>query len=179
MMVAVRNRGRVISPSDRTCRRYLQLLQSQAKRLERFHGHRRCRLRPANLLLATTMTLSLPLISQYSFWTQTAILGTLTLVSYLHRRTRVALGTLISGFVGWKVIVPLFKIIIYILKGVGWFGFYLFFIQYALTSAWNGFSWLLEDGLPWMFNEAEKVRAAAEAESAAPAYPTSRVEEVD
>lgn len=127
------------------------------------------------------MALSLPLISQFSFWTQTAILGLCIALSYLHRTTRLVLGTSVSGFVGLKLLIPIFKLIVYLLKGIAWLGFYIYFIQFAITTAIGGITWLLEDGLPRLVNEMDRGRAPVdEPDPSMPSYSTdSRVEEVD
>lgn len=80
------------------------------------------------------------------------------LISYLHRTTRVVVATLVSGFIALKVLIPTVKFIIYLLKGLAWIGFYVFFIQQAINSGINALSWLLEDALPWLANELDKVR---------------------
>lgn len=132
--------------------------------------------------------IALPLISRYSFWTQFSILGVLILISYLHRTTRRILAALATAFVGFKVLVPVVKLIVYLFKGIAWIGFYIYFFQHAMSTAAGWFTVFLEDGLPWFFNEIEKARAAnahtqeqeqGQAQEEQQQWPGSSVEEVD
>jgi hypothetical protein len=111
-------------------------------------------------LTATTTMISLPLISQYSFWTQFSILGVLLFISYHHRTSRLVLATLATCFVGLKVLIPITNFLLYLFKGIAWIGFYIYFFQHALSTAASWLTTLFEDGLPWIFNELDKARAA-------------------
>ncbi|RXW22436.1 hypothetical protein EST38_g3431 [Candolleomyces aberdarensis] len=127
--------------------------------------------------------ISLPLISQYSFWTQFSILGILVFISYLHRTSRLVLATLTTCFVGLKILIPIFNLLLYLFKGIAWIGFYIYFFQHALTTAASWLTTFFEDGLPWFFNEIDKARAANvqehEQQQEQQEWPGATVEEVD
>ena len=122
---------------------------------------------------------SIPLVSQYSFWTQFFILGTLIVASYLHRTTRVVVATGGTGLIVLKFLIPTVKLVIYLLKGLAWLGFYAFFIQYAITSGIGWLSWLLEDMLPWIINEMDKARMGSDASPPSSQTYGAPMEEVD
>ncbi|TFK37849.1 hypothetical protein BDQ12DRAFT_140402 [Crucibulum laeve] len=102
--------------------------------------------------------LQLPFIQKYSLFTQLAILFVLLLVSYLHRRARFGITALICVYFGYKILVPVVRIIAVVVKAVAWVGFYIHFFMWAVRMGWVGLQYFFNDILDPLLREMEKNR---------------------
>lgn len=73
--------------------------------------------------------LTLPFISQFSALAQSGILGSLLLLSYLHKGARYLVSGLILAYVGYKTLVPISVWAYTLFKWIAMFGFYVTYFQ--------------------------------------------------
>ncbi|KAF8875155.1 hypothetical protein BD779DRAFT_1564135 [Infundibulicybe gibba] len=86
---------------------------------------------------------TLPLIGQYSTTTQIGTLSALLFISYLHRRSRVIIATLVLAYLAFRIIVPITRWIYYIFKAVG-IGFIVVGFGY-LARGWDGLETIMKE----------------------------------
>jgi hypothetical protein len=102
------------------------------------------------------MQFGLPIIYAYSVKVQLSILSSLLVISYLNRRARLVIASLTAAYLAFKILVPLAGWVVYIVKGVAWCGFYIYFFQKAVQYAMTGIDYLLSDGLEALIRELDK-----------------------
>lgn len=102
------------------------------------------------------MFFTLPFIGSYSATVQLSVLATLLLFSYLHRGARLVIGGTALAYLGFKILVPVLGWILYIFKGLAWFGFYFYFFKKAITYIATAGDFILNDGLEAIIKEMGK-----------------------
>ncbi|KAF9477264.1 hypothetical protein BDN70DRAFT_881358 [Pholiota conissans] len=102
------------------------------------------------------MQVGFPLIYAYSAKVQLSIISSLLVISYLNRRARLVIASLAAVYLAFKVIVPLVGWLVYLFKGVAWFGFYIYFFQKAIQYAISAVDYMFSDGLEALIRELDK-----------------------
>ncbi|KAF9456667.1 hypothetical protein BDZ94DRAFT_1275107 [Collybia nuda] len=86
---------------------------------------------------------TLPLIHQFSALTQSGILASLLLISYLNTRARYLVLTLLSLYLGAKIVPPICKWGLVLFKWIAMLGFYGTYFQIGLGFVVTGFGGVL------------------------------------
>ncbi|CAA7270517.1 unnamed protein product [Cyclocybe aegerita] len=97
-------------------------------------------------------TFAIPFIHGFSLKIQVSILLTLLLASYLNKTARFVIAALATGYLAFKILVPVVQVVIYVFKGVAMFGFYMHYFRIAvgmigggIVFVWNYVSELVEE----------------------------------
>jgi hypothetical protein len=99
---------------------------------------------------------ALPLIHHYSIKVQLLVLFLLLILSYLHRGARRSIAFLSTAYIAFKIIVPTFRLLVWLFKAIAMFGFYVHYFQIGLGFIIAGAMFIFDDGLKWLAQELDK-----------------------
>ena len=100
--------------------------------------------------------IAIPFIHDYSIKVQFIFLSLLLVGSCLHRGARRTIAFLAATYLACKLVLPIFRLLLWLFKAVAMFGFYVHYFQVGLGFIVAGTMFIFNDGLKWLVNELEK-----------------------
>jgi len=106
--------------------------------------------------ISNAMYFAIPLINYFSVKIQITILLSLLFISYLNRGARFVIAGLATVYLAFKLLIPLFRLLFWIFKGIAMFGFYVHFFSVGAGFIITAVAFVFGDGLEMLLRELEK-----------------------
>ena len=99
---------------------------------------------------------AIPFIHNYSIKVQFLVLFLLLVGSCLHRGARRTITFLVTAYLVCKLVLPTFRLLLWLFKAIAMFGFYVHYFQIGLGFIAAGTIFIFGDGLRWLAKELAK-----------------------